>query len=209
MLDHFLTQEPEGITLVLMRHAEAAGPEKSVLQPELARAEETGRAIRMKYNRVATSLFPRTAQTALAVLAGSGSCARPIEAEPDLGSPELAAEITAPEGFRDLAGKVGFFAAVRAKHTPKDARRFGVKILNALWDVVWACEPGDKVLVVSHSPMIELALWAMHSFGDIPEDYRRFETLEYVFVSAWKFGENEVHFVPVQKGVAIINPPTT
>lgn len=183
------------INVIFIRHAEANGPEKTVLQDELNRAHDAGKQLRSStpldaIDAVSHTALVRTAQTAVAVAHGfqvghepSAFCL--AEAIPELGSQSITSMILAHPDMDQRSKEIGNFAALLELFGEAKAKTMAKIFMKGIERVIFSqAMEGENWLVCAHSPVIELLIWHFyhHNLSEMPERFKNLNTLDAVHV---------------------------
>lgn len=132
----------------------------------------------IQFDKLFHSILPRTMQTALAFVAGQisdGDHGRTWDLTimgpiPEFGNEDLFNAITRPPKFREVAKAKGNFLATLELHDYAQVQSWAI---GALLGILLAFdELGQRKagLAFTHSPILELALWAAGDYQPLRED---------------------------------------
>lgn len=145
------------VRFYLLRHGKnEKGLEATLPASELHRVSLVGSSIADDFTKVTYSPLARAIQTAFGVILGNCSDPALLEAVPAFGNQALFTEMTAPPGFREIASAKGNYMALYDVHDKAKVEDWRFDTVNAFYGVFQQCVDDDVVLVVAHSPTIEM-----------------------------------------------------
>lgn len=172
-------------TLHLRRHT-SKGPDNhitplgrtlAIAEGKKASEQKTGEStgdgpdaawIPLRYSRIYNGPLPRTMETAMAFSYGLGYTPQPMPAVREIGTDELFREI-GTDKFREAAKSVGFFRAVFEVHGHEKAMALALLAGGGINAMFLGMNDGETDIAIGHTPMIELGVWAVNDFKDLPE----------------------------------------
>lgn len=180
----------KSVTFLVVRHGRnVPGLFSNLEQKELYRANLLGGSDALKgfmFDTVVSSPLPRAIQTAMAIVLGNESRPRIREVVPAFGNDPMFKDMKKPKGFWEYAVDKGFYAALLNFYPPGVIVDWSDPAVQAFHKLVDEVSMGEQVLLVGHSPMIELLLGAlMERQGyPLPSKYQRFTELDCAIVLA-------------------------
>lgn len=174
--------------LYYFRHSTKDGANNTIGPKGLALARKVGDWLydveeELEFDRVFHGPLIRTAQTALAFIAGYGAVGDIMPIVPEIGDDELFKQMTAPSQFRTLASAMGNFRALCQCHDKSLVEVWADSSLEAVKKMFLAMEDRETAAAFGHSPMIELAICALAGSFEFAEEYMSFDDMEGVELS--------------------------
>jgi hypothetical protein len=170
-------------TVLAFRHSLKDGPVNTLGPAGINLAFEQGGYMNYaRIDKIFHSVVARSIQSALVFLTGwaKGKTTPLPTAMPailEFGNEELFKVMTAPPEFRALADQVGNFSAILILHHPALVRQWAATALLGLQKVFDQTEEDETAVVITHSPMLELAVWANEDFQMLPEKFLNFSEM--------------------------------
>jgi len=134
----------------------------------------------------------RTAQTALAYTYGLESGVKPMQVVPEIGSQTLFSELANDALRQAVSDGASNFEAVIKAHGVDVAKVYAANAADGVVAMLEACDDDDVAIAFGHSPIIELAAWALTGFGTLTDELSKLSDLEGIVFQMDDEGDVEV-----------------
>ena len=173
-------------TAIAFRHSLKDGPNDTCGPKGLELAAAQGAVFfdsAFRVSKATHGVLVRTAQTLLAFLtAGPSRSVKILPPIAEFGSNELFAEMTGHSEFRERAKLAGNFRALIQCHGHHKCMEWAEQCAHGVLKFFDQLEEGETGVFVTHSPTLELALWELLGYENLPAEFEIFAEMEGVLI---------------------------